>query len=297
MLKLTKILLTLLVLFSSADRSSGQTSWSFFQDANSITFGTEPRVTYNNGLFHLAWQSESNFNSAISHITTDGNSTDPSAIRTEFDLGFNFSYQFENFAVSPTGDLLFIGEDFRTPSLAVSDLPDTGLFLNEFQGWPFFEDGLATAIAFGNGQYVTTFSGGTSFSEENTFALASSDDLNNWEYSTLPVGLSLNNVIFDNGLFVAVGNYTNREDFSSTEQGAILTSVDGQQWSFFLTQTTTRFHDLIFDGAEWIVVGENSSIWKSSDGYVWQEGSSPSGSINLTAVATGNDYLVLGNQT
>jgi len=127
-------------------------------------------------------------------------------------------------------------------------------------------------------------------------ALGSSNDLSSWEHNILPFGFSLENVIYKNGLFVTVGRFSDPEDLFAEERGAILTSIDGQQWSIFLTQEATTFHDLTFDGTDWIVVGEDSAIWTSSNGYVWQEAPSPGGSIDLTAVAVGNDYLILGSE-
>jgi len=91
---LTKILPLLFVLFSLVGKSFGQTSWSFFHDADFLEFDSKPRVTYNDGLFHLAWQ---NFQDGITHVTTDGNSGGDSTNTTQFQLRSSFIFHFKNF--------------------------------------------------------------------------------------------------------------------------------------------------------------------------------------------------------
>jgi hypothetical protein len=111
--------------------------------------------------------------------------------------------------------------------------------------------------------------------------------LNNWHWrNPLPNGnppfpaQQLNDVIFTNGTFFAVGN-----------SGVIATSVDATNWTQNITATTNQLNDIIFADRMFLAVGNSGTIETSADGTNWVLQNSGSTS-NLTEVAYGNGKFV-----
>ena len=76
-----------------------------------------------------------------------------------------------------------------------------------------------------------------------------------------PLGQDLNDVLFANSLFMAVGN-----------NGVIKTSSDGYTWTPETSGTTENLNGITYniDDGEWIVVGDNNTIITSiDDGATW----------------------------
>ena len=75
-----------------------------------------------------------------------------------------------------------------------------------------------------------------------------------------PLGQDLNDVLYANSLFMAVGN-----------NGTIKTSSDGYTWTVETSGVTENLNGITYnsDDGQWIVVGDNNTIITSSDGSTW----------------------------
>jgi len=75
-----------------------------------------------------------------------------------------------------------------------------------------------------------------------------------------PTESTLRDVLYANGMFVAVG-----------DNGTIKTSVDGFVWTTRTTNTTNDLNGVTFNSSEnmFVVVGDNNNILTSTDGVVW----------------------------
>jgi hypothetical protein len=146
-----------------------------------------------------------------------------------------------------------------------------------------------TSIAYGAGQYVITANNGRVFTSPNSITwterFAVPIDIRFTLPGTIPL-FSLTKVIYENSLFVAVGNSC-----------IILTSVDGITWSLRNFKTvnasgvTATFNNVKYLNEKYIAVGNGISA-VSTDGVVW---SSQNGTI--TGPLTVNNNSSFTNST
>jgi hypothetical protein len=128
------------------------------------------------------------------------------------------------------------------------------------------------AATYGAGRYVIVGGKGR--------IITSLGNLSSWTAAISPTEDRLEDVIFTNNLFVAVG-----------ESGTILTSNDGLSWS---NQTRGASQDLdglaVANGLA-VAVGKGGAILTSTDGAAWNYTQSPGGA-DLHGVAYGNGQWV-----
>jgi hypothetical protein len=134
-------------------------------------------------------------------------------------------------------------------------------------------------IAYGAGRNVIVASRGK--------IIVSADNLQSWTAAATPTTDRLEDVIFANNLFVAVG-----------ENGTILTSNDGLNWT---NQTRGVNYDLdglgVANGLA-IAVGKNGTILTSTDGTTWNYIQAPGIPAELHSVAYGNGkWVAVGDST
>ena len=114
-----------------------------------------------------------------------------------------------------------------------------------------------------------------------------------WRNPT-PQGLSLFDVAYGNGVFVAVG-----------ESGTILTSSDkGTNWTVRVAGTDGRrtLNAILFANNQFIAAGvegiySSPTIWTSPDGMVWDSLSVPTNFVTLSGIAYGNGVYVASSST
>lgn len=186
--------------------------------------------------------------------------------------------------------------------------------------WTQADTGTAAAkyaIAYGAGVYVTVGAGNAGAG----YAL-SSPDLTTWT-SRSAGSNTLNDVIFANSLFVAVGNtgvvyttpdgvtWTYRSAGSSAFQriiyanslfvavgasGVIYTSTDGITWTSRTSNVASQLNDVTWNGSLFCAVGASGAITTSPDGVTWT--ARVSGSTNtLTSVSWSGSAFLVTNTT
>ncbi|MBD2756292.1 T9SS type A sorting domain-containing protein [Spirosoma validum] len=84
-----------------------------------------------------------------------------------------------------------------------------------------------------------------------------------WQQATSNTTQTLSDVVYDNGLWVAVG-----------ANGTIVTSPDGVTWTPRTSNTIQSLSAAGFGAGQWIAVGANRTILTSSDGITWTPQSS-----------------------
>jgi hypothetical protein len=126
------------------------------------------------------------------------------------------------------------------------------------------------AAAFGAGVYVVVSSD-----------VFSSSNLVDWTRRT--GGSTLNDVVFANSLFVAVGN-----------AGFVTTSPDGITWTS-RTAGSTTFNRIIYANSLFVAIGNGGTIYTSSDGITWTlRASGVSAQLN-DVVWSGSQFCAVGN--
>ena len=121
-----------------------------------------------------------------------------------------------------------------------------------------------------------------------------STNASNWVESTISwigssLSITINSVIYGDGLFIAVGD---KIDTGDSDPGFIMTSTDGISWTEISSQyiTTDNLNKVYFDDGYYYIVGENHTIVRSNDGSTWTSVSN----IQVDDpyyVVTGNDFL------
>jgi photosystem II stability/assembly factor-like uncharacterized protein len=116
---------------------------------------------------------------------------------------------------------------------------------------------------------------------------ASQGGLETWHYriNPLPEGNILRGVIFNNGLFVAVGGS------AYGGNGFILTSEDGITWTSRTSGTSDFLSGVSFGNGTFVTVGAGGTILTSRDGISWTSRSSGSES-DLFGVTFGDGTFV-----
>jgi len=145
--------------------------------------------------------------------------------------------------------------------------------------------------AIGNGVRVAVGEQGT--------VIASTDGIE-WRTSQTGADYWLSDVVWANGLFVAVGGEGGPEFSPGT--GVVLTSVDGFDWVERYSTTGLTMTSVVWTGSRFVAVGIGHGVLLSSDGLSWskQESQVPDYVVPLAwngslLVALGRDGYFLGD--
>ena len=127
-----------------------------------------------------------------------------------------------------------------------------------------------TAVAFGNGTWVTLGEDGSVY--------VSTDTINWTDVNTGPA--TFNSVAFVNGEFIVVG-----------DGGTIATSSDGFTWQNQNSGTDRDLQGVTYGNGMYVAVGDFGTALTSVDGVNWVNSNSGTGE-DLEAIAFGNGVIV-----
>ena len=137
------------------------------------------------------------------------------------------------------------------------------------------------AVAFGNGQLVSVGEGNSTFS--NGFVSVSMDG-SRWLSQTTPSQVFLNDVIYAQDKFVAVGG-----------NGTIISSTNGIHWvNRTPDSTTAQLRGITYGNGAFVAVGTSSSVRYSTNGESWIVAGSGA-SLKSVAFAKGLFFAVGDN--
>jgi Predicted kinase related to dihydroxyacetone kinase len=115
-------------------------------------------------------------------------------------------------------------------------------------------------VVWGSGKFIAVgIEGNGNGSNKDKLIILSSSDGVNWTNSYENMGsFSWNNIVFINGLFVVMGY----DDYAFSQ--------DGLNWTVKAMPTEDiSFNDMIWDGKQYIAIGNKSTIYVSSDVTTW----------------------------
>ncbi|MBM7568096.1 InlB B-repeat-containing protein, partial [Paenibacillus sacheonensis] len=118
-------------------------------------------------------------------------------------------------------------------------------------------------------------------------AFASAASTDNW-VNRKPDNLITSNqgVCYGNGKFMAV-----------TDEGAILTSIDGTSWTTYKPATTFNLSSISCDNGKFVVVSRAGDASSSSDGVNWKTGYTAGTYVQLWGVSYGKGlYVAVGSK-
>ncbi len=146
-------------------------------------------------------------------------------------------------------------------------------------------------IAYGNGLFVAVANRGAS-GTSNTTSLATSPDGVNWTFRTLPTLAGLTNIVYQNGLFVAIGQVGSQRGFYS---------YDGINW-FNTTVLNGQLYGITYGKDKFVATKIDNSLNRidiSYNGKNWQGVSTPSTmDLSWTSVTYANDrYVAVAEST
>lgn len=148
----------------------------------------------------------------------------------------------------------------------------------------YIADSPMTSIVWNGSVYVAT--GGST--------LAVSSDGNNWQEKNVTGASWLDNVVWGDNQFIAIG----QDDSGKT---VAATSADGNVWTTAQQiSIVTYVNDLIWDGSRYVGVGidwdtSTSYIHTSADGYNWTSQDFSDADYLGGIVWTGNKYVAVGS--
>ena len=104
-----------------------------------------------------------------------------------------------------------------------------------------------------------------------------------WEWaSPLPTGNDILAIAYGDGIFAAVGS-----------RGTILTSPDGETWTFRDSGIWNDFRDIVWNGERFVAVGRSPAV--STDGIAWvSQPLDPAGYL-AAVVWTGRQFVAVGD--
>jgi hypothetical protein len=147
-------------------------------------------------------------------------------------------------------------------------------------------DMMLKGAAYGNGKYVAV---GSSWSSGATGVIYTSADGSGWYQITTGLIGRLTDVIYENGMFVAVG-----------ENDTLMYSADGTSWTTVSRTKTINSGSINYTGIAYgeglfVAVGGNGEIVKSLDGTAWEDMEKYNGS--LSCITYGSGYFVTAGQS
>src|SRR6266850_6707133 len=110
-------------------------------------------------------------------------------------------------------------------------------------------------------------------------------DGQNWSHPNQYIVITINDIIFANGMFVGVGSYL--------EASGIFYSIDGVTWTTAqgLSGSAT-FSAITYANNLFVAVAQSSTVWYSSDGKTWTIATGLSGEANFNDVTYANNTFV-----
>src|SRR5690606_7408945 len=105
--------------------------------------------------------------------------------------------------------------------------------------------------------------------------------------------MTLEDISFGNGIFTAVGQIS---DFMGMGNGVILTSTDAETWKTAVNVPFVSLRSVSFINNKFIAVGNNSTIYTSSDAVTWTKLTLDNSMFyNFADISYGNHvYVALG---
>lgn len=227
-----------------------------------------------------------------------------SAFRSEY-LPLDPSYYYRDFVPSDftydaSGSLLVLGSDVFYPAVAYRMAQGQyGIQQVNFNFYRPYDQEVSGA--YGNGKLIMGFSeeSYSPYFEGNSLiysAGSSTYAYGSWETAMSPAGLSIKQISYQGGKFVAVGTRYGSSYSSSSEKGVIVISLDGVEWSAVVIDGTTSVRAVGGDGSRWVAVADSGIVLTSLNGYEWTRSTLPA-TGNLTSVTYGNGTYVVGTDS
>ena len=121
-----------------------------------------------------------------------------------------------------------------------------------------------------------------------------STDLSSWTEVSIPVGVRITSLAYDNGKFAATGTFIrnyNNFYYENGRVGVIMFSEDGLDWNTNLINSVDEVNSVIWDGTTWMAGGSDGCVLRQI-GNVWE--AYPIGNVYdaVTSIAYGNGYIV-----
>jgi hypothetical protein len=96
-------------------------------------------------------------------------------------------------------------------------------------------------------------------------------------------------LVYGNGLYIAA---TDLFDWQS--EARVLVSVDGEVWQgVIVREDVAGLNSIVYDGNQFIVVGDRNSVFASVDGFLWTQLAVPTSDVEFMAAATFESSLVI----
>lgn len=148
------------------------------------------------------------------------------------------------------------------------------------------------SLAYGNGKYVAI----------GNDQVTTSSDGENWTTPVRPVPWGANyswnwkKVTYVNGKFVVIGNCSSH----SAQKPAVMTSIDGVNWSTPLTfgeysSEIDKFEDIVYGNGKFVIAGRFGFTTTSVDGINWTEIKSVGNSYWWRSITYGNGKYVIAD--
>ncbi|MFI5180846.1 MAG: hypothetical protein ACHQPI_05610 [Thermoanaerobaculia bacterium] len=141
------------------------------------------------------------------------------------------------------------------------------------------------SVAYGSGRFVVVGSYIPPFAPFAWTTLTSTDGVS-WNQQ-LGTGFALGGVTYGNGLFVAVGN-------DKGGPGAIVTSIDGTNWTRRYAGTGQYLGGVAFGGGQFVALGNLGSLLTSTDGFAWTDNTIGPGTFHDITYGAGQ-FVVVGS--
>ena len=143
------------------------------------------------------------------------------------------------------------------------------------------ENPFLNAVTYGNKTFLAVGSNGVFADPPNFFILTGwgTSDTDSWLYGAT----------YGNGKFVVVGGYYNEE--KGKDQGAILTSPDGENWTVRISGIDNTLNRVTYGNGIFVAVGDSGTIFTSTDGENWTVRTSGT-NHTLNGVTYGNGIFV-----
>ncbi len=207
-----------------------------------------------------------------------------------------YGFVFSNLGFEVDGTPLFLGDDGYEPHYVQNPLEGLNRRVEDFNLGGWFDGAYASSIAYGNGTYVAGLSVNENYRMYDPLpCFVYSADLENWTTVSFPPGYFVEKVVFEDGLFMAVGYYDYGDYYYGPQEGVIYSSQDGVNWSRTHFADTPLINDIVYTENGWMVVGDSGAVYSSPSGFLWSKVTTSGISGDLTAVNYGNSTYVAGN--
>jgi hypothetical protein len=169
--------------------------------------------------------------------------------------------------------------------------------LNNGQTWTraFCATSYPIGIVYGNNRFVVV---------GNSSIIYTSTDGIQWEETVSGVTVPIRDLVYADGLFVAVGDLDGYPAHCYRDTATLLTSTDGLFWKIRLSHTTANLKGVTYGNGRYVAVGDRLTIVSSVNGLIWDKVIGPLLNYyprdvtfgNGTFVAVGGLNIVTGSQ-